>query len=221
MNGWCGTILHIDLGTRQCRLEHPLLQTYRTWLGGRGLAGAYLETAGGRTIDDPALPLLFMTGPLVGTASPTSGRMCIMSRSPLTGTIGDCSVGGGLGTELKKAGLDGLVINGKSKTLCGIEIQDTEIRFHDAQSWTGAGTSILHANLQSKGSVACIGPAGEHGVLFANIIIDGHFAAGRNGLGTVMGGKNLKYLTVKGTGAIQIHDPQGLQQGARASPHRR
>ena len=120
MNGWCGKILHIDLTTRSARIEQPPVGIYARWIGGKGLAGTYLRPHITRDWSDPLMPLILMTGPLVNTPSPTSGRMCIASRSPLTGTVGDCSVGGTLGTQLKKAGWDGIVITGKSDTLCGI-----------------------------------------------------------------------------------------------------
>jgi len=93
MHGWTGAILHIDLTDRRHLLEHPTLETYQTWIGGKGLAGHYLRPHVTRSWDIPEMPLIFMTGPLVGTASPTSGRMCVMSGSPLTGTVGEASVG--------------------------------------------------------------------------------------------------------------------------------
>ena len=128
------------------------------------------------------MPLLFFAGPLVNTRSPTSGRMTIMSRSPLTGTVGDSSVGGSF-AQLKKAGFDGIIITGKSETLCGIEIKDQTIRISDASHLTGRKTGEVHSLIKDRGSTAIIGPAAENGVLFSSIMVDGHFAAGRTGIG--------------------------------------
>ncbi|MBU1170861.1 MAG: aldehyde ferredoxin oxidoreductase [Proteobacteria bacterium] len=210
MNGWCGNILIVDLDTKRWAMDHPDPEIYRTYIGGRGLAGFYLKDHITRNYDDPAMPLLFFTGPLVNTSSPTSGRMAVMSRSPLTGTVGDSSVGGSLGTNLKKAGLDGLVIRGKSTDLCGIEISEDGVRITDARHLKGKGAGETFSLLPAKASAAVIGPAAENGVLFSSIIVDGHFAAGRNGIGLVMAAKNLKYISVKGKGRTPVHDPEKL-----------
>ena len=92
-------VLNIDLGNKNTESQEIPETLAHKWIGGKGLAGHILRQDATRTWDDPQMPLIFMTGPLVGTPSPTSGRMCIMSRSPLTGTIGDCSVGGEFGTD--------------------------------------------------------------------------------------------------------------------------
>ncbi|HPQ39998.1 MAG TPA: aldehyde ferredoxin oxidoreductase family protein [bacterium] len=214
MNGWCGNILHIDLTSRTTRVEHPSLDTYTKWVGGKGLAGTYLQPHITRAYDDPEMPLIFMTGPLVNTPSPTSGRLCVSSRSPLTGTVGDTSVGGTLGTQIKKAGWDGIVITGRAETLCGIWIDNHACTFEDASPLQGATTDTVTERLKDRGSVVCIGPAAEHGVRFACIVIDGDYFAGRNGLGLVSAAKNLKYMTVKGSGTTPVHDPDELK-GAR------
>jgi aldehyde:ferredoxin oxidoreductase len=212
MHGWSGSILHIDLSTWTYRLEQPAPATYRDWIGGKGLAGLFLYPHIRRPWNDPELPLIFMAGPLVGTASPTSGRMCIASRSPLTGTVGDASVGGSLGTQVKRAGLDGILVSGRSGRLCGIEIVDHQVLIREAESLRGMETNTLRMHLRGKGGVACVGPAAEVGVLFASIIVDGSYAAGRGGLGLLFAAKNLKYLTVKGSGRVPVHDPRELKR---------
>ena len=103
-------IIHIDLQSGKTRAQEIREDIERKWIGGKGLAGYLLRPDVTRGWDDPQMPLIFMSGPLVGTPSPTSGRICVMSRSPLTGTIADCSVGGRFGTQLRRAGIDGLVI---------------------------------------------------------------------------------------------------------------
>ena len=211
MNGWCGRILRIDLTAGRWESECPPPAVYHESLGGRGLAGRYLEPEVTRRWDDPAMPLLLFTGPLVDTASPTSGRMTILSRSPLTGTIGDCSVGGTLGTFLKKAGWDGIVVTGRSPRPCGIEIEDGNVTIADASAMAGLPTSRIFTMLRGRGGAAATGPAAENGVAFANVIVDGHFAAGRNGLGLSFAAKNLKYITAAGRGKTAVADPEGLQ----------
>jgi len=210
MNHWQGTILHIDLEEPTYWLEQPPAEVFYTWIGGKGLAGYYLRPVVTRSWDDAEMPILIMAGPLVGTAAPTSGRICMMSRSPLTGAIGDCSVGGSFGTELRKAGLEGIVITGRSPDLVGIEINDQSITFTDARRFVKMEISPLYTQLKARGAVAAIGPAAENGVLFATVMIDGHFAAGRTGLGRVFATKNLKYLTVKGSGRIPVHNRENL-----------
>ncbi|MDQ1255479.1 MAG: aldehyde:ferredoxin oxidoreductase, partial [Candidatus Hydrogenedentes bacterium] len=173
--------------------------------------GAYLRPHAARDWRDPEMPLLFMTGPLVGTGSPTSGRMCILSRSPLTGTVGDASVGGQLGTQIKRAGLDGIVVTGRSEDPVGIEIVDGKVSFHDAAPCAGMTASALYDRLKDKGAVALTGPAAENGVLFSSVMVDGAYTAGRNGLGLIFAAKNLKYVTVSGTGETSVADPEALK----------
>ncbi len=212
MTGWHGRILHIDLTRQKVHQEEPPPEVYQQWIGGRGLAGYYLSSHIRRDWDDSDMPLIFMTGPLVGTASPTSGRMCVMSRSPLTGTVGDTSVGGTLGTQLKKAGLDGLIFTGQCEQVSGVHIIDNQVSFFPAHEWLNQATAHVHAHFKSHGAVVTTGPAADHGVLFANILMDGRFAAGRNGLGAVMGAKHLKVLTVQGSGSVPVADAEGLKQ---------
>jgi aldehyde:ferredoxin oxidoreductase len=206
MYGWCGKIFRIDLTTKSCSALYPDPEILKMFVGGRGLAGFYLNKRVGLDWNHPDMPLLFFSGPLVSTPSPTSGRMTVMSRSPLTGTVGDSSVGGAFGTELKKSGVDGIIITGKSKTLCGIEILDGIVRIVSAPHLAGKKTDHVGNLLKNKGATAVIGPAAESGVRFSSIIVDRHYAAGRNGLGLVSAAKNLKYITVKGTGRTSVFD---------------
>lgn len=212
MNGWTGAILHINLTERSHWIEHPNAELYHRYIGGKGLAGAYFAPWATHAWDDPEMPLLFMSGPLVGTASPTSGRMHVMSRSPLTGTVGDASVGGSLGTQIKRAGYDGIILTGCCDSLNGIEIENDTVVFCDARPLAGLDTETVSEKIQEKGATVVIGPAAEQGVLFANIMVDASFAVGRNGLGCVFARKNLKYMTVKGGGRIAVHDSEGLKK---------
>jgi len=212
MNGYNGKILHINLSEKKFWFKKLDLEIFEKWIGGKGLAGYYLAPHITRSWRDPEMPIIMMAGPLVGTISPTSGRICIMSRSPLTETVGDCSVGGKLGTEMKRAGIDGIIITGKSKKLCSIEIHNNLISFDEATSLKYVGNSLIYKRFMKKGSVVTIGPAAENGVLFSNLMVDGSYAAGRNGLGVVFAAKNLKYLTIKGTGKVSVFDRNNLKK---------
>lgn len=208
--GWTGKVLRINLTDKSSDIINPSSGLYSSYIGGKGLAGYYLRPHCREKWDSPEMPLLFFTGPLVNTQSPTSGRFCVMSISPLTGTVGDSSAGGRFGTELKKAGWDGIIITGKSQDLCGISIVNEKIEFSDAGHLMNKTLSETFSSLPDKGSTAAIGPAAENGVLFANISFDGHSFAGRNGLGLVMAAKNLKYIYTEGSGKTQVFDREKL-----------
>jgi len=212
MYGWCGNILLIDLQEhRTCTLNLPE-EIYRHYIGGKGLAGYLLKDKMSLEWDDPDMPIVLMNGPLVNTRAPTSGRMCIMSRSPLTGTIADSSVGGSFATSLKKAGFDGIVITGKSRDLCGIEIDNSRCSIVPASQLKENSSSQSKNKLDSMASHMIVGPAAENGVRFANLVVDSHFFAGRNGLGLVCAAKNLKYINVKGDGKTAVYNPEDLEQ---------
>lgn len=211
-NGWTGKILRIDLTRRAIDIVRPSVEVYRKFIGGKGLAGLFLRPRVTLPWDHPDMPLLLFTGPLVGTAAPTSGRSTVMSRSPLTGAVADTSVGGRLGFELKRAGWDGIIITGKSPAPCGIEIENDTVRITDATPYWGKGTdAVFRSFADGKGSIAAIGPAAENGVAFSSLIVDRHHAAGRCGIGLCLAAKQLKYLTIHGTGKIMVHDREELR----------
>ncbi len=203
LKGWNGRLLRINLTTSETVIEDIAPEVLEKYIGGRGLAGHYLKPHITENWNSPGMPLLLFTGPLVDTPSPTSGRMTIMSRSPLTGTIGDTSVGGKLASLIKRTGLDGIIITGKRDRLCGIEINNSSITLTDGEGLRGLTTDELTAKLRAQGSIVSVGPAAENGVLFSNISIDGHFFSGRNGLGLLMADKGIKYISVRGTGRTE------------------
>ncbi len=210
--GHTGKILHLDLTRRQFRTETPSPEIYQKFLGGKGLGGHYFFPFSHLDWDHPQMPLCIFTGPLTATIAPTSGRAHLVSRSPLTGLVGDASAGGRLGVQLKRAGWDGIVITGRSSDPVGIHIEDQAVRFEDATPLWGKDTLELHKRLKpGKASLAAIGPAGENGCKFASITVDRHHSAGRTGLGLTMGDKGIKYLMVGGTGKTRIHDPALLK----------
>ena len=210
--GWTGKVLHIDLSTHEMAAQYPSPSVYEKYIGGKGMAGYYLRPYCTLETDDADLPVLIFTGPLNGTIAPTSGRGTIMSRSPLTGGICDTSVGGKLATQLKRAGWDGIVITGKSKKPCGIEIRDDDIRIVETDLWGETSDVVFdRLNADSK-SIATIGPAAENGSTIASIMVDRHHAAGRGGLGLVWAQKQLKYITIQGTDRVRVHDKNALKE---------
>lgn len=211
MYGWTGKILLIDLTTGTTGVLRPDKSIYHRFIGGKGLAGHYLRPHITLPWDHPDMPLLIFTGPLVGTIAPTSGRSTVMSRSPLTGTVADCSVGGRLGFQLKRAGWDGIIITGKADSLCHIEIEDDTVHIGDAAQYKGKDTqAIFDTFSDGSRSVAAIGPAAENGVTFSALMVDKHHAAGRTGIGLCFAEKNIKFLSIHGTGKIPVHNKQEL-----------
>jgi aldehyde:ferredoxin oxidoreductase len=153
------------------------------------------------------MPLIFAVGPLCGTSAPTAARLSVISRSPLTGTIYDCSAGGRFAWRLKAAGLDCLAITGKSPEPVVLAIRSDTVEILPAGHLWGKAIPFTVNTLKERGSVAAIGPAGENGVPFANIMMGEGNSVGRGGLGAVMGAKNLKGVVVDGDRVTAIADP--------------
>ncbi|MFZ5425920.1 MAG: aldehyde ferredoxin oxidoreductase family protein [Thermodesulfobacteriota bacterium] len=210
--GWTGFTLKVDLSARTASREPVDPLVLRVNIGGKGLAGHFLDPFVHLPWDHPDMPLCLFTGPLVATIAPTSGRACLATRSPLTGTTCDASVGGTLGTNIKKAGLDGLVITGRADRPVGIVVEDGRAEVRDASDLAGLTRDEVRRRLDFKGSLAVIGPAAEAGVRYACVMVDGHHAFGRGGMGLALAAKNLKYVAVKGTGKVRVADPEGLKK---------
>ena len=206
MHGWTGKMLHVDLTSGRCHREVIPTKLLHAYLGGRGLGVRLMRDYFRLDPFDPDMPLILSVGPLCGTTSPTSARLAAVSRSPLTGTIYDCSAGGRFAWRLKASGLDVVFITGKSPEHVSLAINDDQVEILPAQQLWGKGVKETVAALQERGSVAAIGPAGENGVLFANIMMGEGNSIGRGGLGAVMGAKGLKAVVVNGTGVTQIAD---------------
>ncbi len=206
MFGWTGNILHINLTTATARREKLPQQWLEEYLGGRGLGGRLMRDYYHLDPFDPDMPLIFACGPLCGTAAPTAARLSVVSRSPLTGTIYDCSAGGRFAWRLKGAGLDALMITGKSDMPVVVAIRPDSVEIIPAGTLWGSDIPTTVTALKEHGSVAAIGPAGENRVLFANIMMGEGNSVGRGGLGAVMGAKNLKAVTVDGDRKTKIAD---------------
>ena len=225
MNAWRGKALHVDLTSRKIWTEELSEQILVSHLGGRGLGVELMKNHFKLDPYDPRMPLIFGVGPLCGTSAPASSRMSVVSRSPLTGTITDSSVGGTFPLKLKAAGFDCIVIAGKASASVYIAIKDDVVELKDASGLWGKGCQEANALLEPEGTSACIGPAGENLVRFANIMIGGANSAGRGGLGAVMGAKNLKAIVVDGSKKAFVADSAGFKKAQddvmrllRASP---
>jgi len=185
------------------------------FLGGRGFNSKVLYDEVPKDVDplSPQNKLMFATGPLVGTAFPLGARFNVSAKSPLTGILGDSNAGGHFAAEMKFAGYDQIIIEGKSRKPSYIYIEDQEIQITNAEHLAGKDvyetTEILLKDLgDRKVQVATAGPAAENRVLYAGIFVNLARPAARTGLGTVMASKNLKAVALKGTGSIEIADPR-------------
>ncbi|MFA5517944.1 MAG: aldehyde ferredoxin oxidoreductase family protein [Spirochaetota bacterium] len=210
--GWTGKILKIDLNSGTYSIISPDKNIYIKYIGGRGLGLYYMLSSAHLHWQNPEMPLMFMTGPLTGTESPSSGIISITTMSPLTGTIGDATAGGKFATELKKAGWDGIIITGKAPELSIITIENSNVKIYSALHLKGKSTKETLALTNNGGSKAVIGPAAENGVLFSTIDFDNEDTAGRNGTGLVMADKNLKCIHVTGTKEVPVKDPEELKK---------
>ena len=208
MTGWTGRILRVDLTSGTIEYGGIPRQLLEEYLGGRGLGVRLMRDYFHLDPFDPAMPLIFAVGPLCGTSAPTAARLSVVSRSPLTGTIYDCSAGGRFAWRLKAAGLDVLLITGASPVPVSLVISETGAQLLPAGDLWGRDIPATVAALREHGSVAAIGPAGENGVLFANIMMGEGNSVGRGGLGAVMGAKNLKAIAVDGGHTTGVSDPE-------------
>ena len=222
MSGYMGKILRVDLSTGSL-VGEPLNEDYaRSFVGGSGLAARYLYDLADLDSDplDPHAPMIFMTGPMVGTPMASAGRYSIGALSPLTGIWGESNGGGFFGPELKFAGYDGIVITGRAEKPAWLSIVSGEPQIHDASDIWGLGSYATQARIREKlrdpkARVACIGPAGEHMVRMAAVMNDHGRAAARTGMGALMGSKNLKAVAVRGRAKVPVADPDGFKQVLR------
>jgi aldehyde:ferredoxin oxidoreductase len=217
-NGFHNKILRVNLTDQQIDLEEPGDLFYRTYVGGWGLIAYYLLKEGSPEAAPlgPDNVLVFATGPLTGTPVMGSGRNAIGAKSPLTGGFGQGDVGGFWGTELKRAGWDAIIITGRSEEPVYLWIQDDRVEIREAAHLWGKQTAevdrLLKAELEDKRiRVAQCGLAGENLVRYACVINDVTRAAGRTGLGAVMGAKRLKAIAVRGSGQVETADREGVR----------
>jgi len=214
MYGYVGKILRINLKDRTVKTEALNLDEAKKYVGGRGLGTKILTDEVDPTIDalSPENKLIIANGPLTGTPTPASGRYMVVTKSPLTGTVASSNSGGFWGAELKFAGYDVIIIEDKSEKPVYINIEDDKVEIRDAAHLWGKvvseTTDILEKECADKVKVLTIGPGGERLSRIAAIMNDRDRAAGRSGVGAVMGSKNLKAITVKGSSQPKIYDEE-------------
>jgi aldehyde:ferredoxin oxidoreductase len=216
--GYIGKIFHLDLSTLKGHIENLNEAEAQQFIGGSGLGAKFLYEMTDEQTNPlgPENPLLFMTGPFTGTAVPLSGRHAVVSRSPLTGIFGESDVGGSWGAHLKKAGFDGIIIVGQSEKPVYLWVHDGKWEIRNASHLWGKDTyevdPILKGETHEKAVVSAIGQAGENQIPMAAIMTDGRDgrAAGRCGMGAVMGSKNLKAIVVHGTGNVPVCNSENV-----------
>ena len=223
MAGWIGTILRVNLTEGTVKREALDIDAARKFLGCRGLGVYYYtkEVEPGVDALGPKNNLIFATGVLTGTMGTSTGRYEVVTRAPLTGTLAASNSGGYWGPELKYAGYDMIILEGKSEKPVYLDIYNSKVTIKDASDLWGLDvpntTAAILAKSDPDTKVACIGPAGENLVLMAAIMNDEHRAAGRSGVGAVMGSKNLKAIAVRGTNGVKIGDKEKFLKAVRES----
>ncbi|MEM3011055.1 MAG: aldehyde ferredoxin oxidoreductase family protein, partial [Candidatus Bathyarchaeia archaeon] len=218
MHGWNGKILRIDLTKGKAVAEKFDADFAMSYLGGRGFAAKILwdELSPGVDALSPQNKLVFAAGPLTGFALPSSGKLLVAAKSPLTGGYGDGNMGTNATVQMRKAGYDAIVFDGKAKKPTIVLIEDEKTEFRDGKDFWGLGTFETERRLKKElgglAGVVSIGPGGENGVKFANIISQEGRGGGRPGIGAVMGSKNLKAVAIKGSGELPAADPKKMKE---------
>ncbi|CAM3390485.1 aldehyde ferredoxin oxidoreductase family protein [Polaromonas hydrogenivorans] len=217
---WAGKILRVNLTAGTVAAEPLNMDWAHGYLGSRGLGSKYLVSEVDPKVDplSPENKIIWATGPLTGTMASTGGRYTVITKSPLTGAIACSNSGGYWGAELKMAGWDMVIFEGKSPTPVYLYINDDTAELRGAAHLWGKSVwetePLIKQSLQDPLiRVSCIGKAGENGVLYAAVVNDLHRAAGRSGVGAVMGSKNLKAIAVRGTkGVGNLRDPRAFMK---------
>ena len=222
VTGLANKVLRVDLSSRRVWTEEPDELFYRRYLGGAGVVGYYLLKEMTPRVDAlaPENILVFAPGPVTGTNMPGGSRLCVGAKSPLSGGIAKAESGGYFGYELKRAGYDALVVQGRAGHPVYLWINNGAVEIKDASGLWGrtvlATQDAIEAELGEKRvRTAAIGPAGENLAAISCIMTDVRRAAGRGGLGAVMGSKNLKCVAVKGNTNPKAADPEKYRDMAR------
>ncbi|MFC1863311.1 aldehyde ferredoxin oxidoreductase family protein [Thermodesulfobacteriota bacterium] len=219
--GYTGKVLRINLTDQTAKVEETSEEMAKDYVGGTGFGIKYLfdEVKGGTDALGPDNKLIFASGPLSGTNVPCTSRMSVTAKSPLTGAVGMALSGGYFPVELKFAGYDAMIIEGKSEEPIYVSIKDGDVKFKSAKKIWGMKTTdtqqIIKNDLHDQNvRIACIGPAGENQIKIASIINEWR-AVGRKGLGAVMGSKNLKAIAIRGTGKVEVADKDKLKEARK------
>jgi len=221
---WHRKILRVNLNTGTCESEDLNMDWARKYLGSRGLATKYFAEEVDPKVDPLSAEnkLIVATGPLTGTVAPTSGRWTVITKGPLTGAIACSNSGGFFGAELKNAGWDMIIFEGKSPKPVYLDLNNEKAELKDASAMWGKSvweTEDMLREIRGDKYIRCasIGQAGENGVLYAAIVNDKDRAAGRSGVGTVMGLKQLKAIAVRGTIGVKPDNKEALKKASDAA----
>ncbi len=218
MYGNMGKVLEVDLSTGQITDLELDKEIYQQFIGGTGLAAKLIYDRGNLDAEplDPEALLVFATGPCTGINFSGTSRFSVCARSPQTGIWGQASCGGDWGPELKMCGYDGIILKGKADKPVYLLLGDDSAELVDAADLWGKDTYETDDLLKEKHGkqikVVCIGPASENGVLYGSIANDKGHHAGRSGMGTVMGSKNLKAIAAKGSKKIEFKDEERVKE---------
>ena len=222
MKGYAGKFLRVDLASGEVRADKLSEEVARKFLGGYGLVAwtLYNEVPDGADALSPENVLCLWTGPVAGTPVPVSSKYIMGARSPATGFIGFGIASGGIGSELKAAGWDGIVVTGKAPRPSYLYIQNDRVEVRDASRLWGKTTweteELIRDELcDDEIRVSSIGPAGELQTCLANITNDRNRQVGRSGMGAVMGSKNLKAIAIRGTGDVEVAELDELIEFCR------
>jgi len=221
-HGYSGKILHVNLTTEATTIEEPPDSFYRLYGGGSAM-GTYYLLKGMPAGADPLGPdnvLTFFVGPATGAPISGQSRVSVNAKSPLSGAVGDAQAGGFWPARLKFAGFDGIVITGRATKPVYLWLRDGEAELRDAEHLCGLATGEAQRMIQDELGdknieVMQIGPAGEKLVRFAAVINMSNRAAGRSGMGAVMGSKNLKAIALQGKQRPEFHDSKAILALAR------
>ncbi len=221
---WTKKILRVNLTTGSCTPEALNMDWANQYIGQRGLATKYLTEEIDPKVDplSPDNKMIFATGPLTGTGASTSARYSVITKGALTGAISCSNSGGYFGNELKNAGWDMVIVEGKAPKPVYLYICNDVAELRDAAEIWGTSTWnteewIKKTHQDPVMRVASVGIAAENGVLYSAIVNDLHRAAGRSGVGTVMASKNLKAIGVRGTLGVGVNDPEAFMKAASAA----
>jgi aldehyde:ferredoxin oxidoreductase len=220
--GYMGKILRIDLSKQSCQEEDISEELAKNYLGGVGFAFKYLydELKPGTAALSDENKLIFAVGPLTASGASCTSRMAVATKSPLTGTIANALAGGHFPAMMKKTGFDMIIIEGKAEKPTYLVIHNGEVRFRKAEKLSGMLTTDTQLFIKDELNehnyeIACIGPAGEK-LVPMSCIISGRRAAGRKGVGAVMGSKNLKAIAVLGDKKTPLADAGKFKEYVRA-----
>lgn len=227
MHGWVGKVLRVDLTTGDCTDEDLDLDLAEEYIGGRALATKIFFDEVAPTVEPLSAEnkLVFAAGVLTGTGAPTGSRYTVVTKSPLTGTIHSSNAGGNFGSELRFAGYDVIIFEGKAPNPVYLLINDDDVQLKPAEHLWGKNVNetddMIKAEIGDEWKaldthIACIGPAGEKLVKLAAIMSDKHRALARCGAGTVMGFKNLKAIAVRGTRSVTVADGEAFKEASAA-----